>query len=126
MNPPKITTAYIKSIYNIDYERQSYKKEILHETIKIEPQEDMMSVSEYSKQINKQLSRYEGEDIIKIDYYGHDGAFDLNVYTTYGDIESDIQVINRLKKQEGIKKIKQKKIQNAIKLLKDEGVSLES
>jgi len=118
----RIDNKFIDERYNIDVERGTKEVKKYVGTLDLDFS-GYKSVQEFKEFIDEKLEKYgNSEDcFIECDYYGYDGALDINVYKTEEIPETKREVYERLKKAERAKITKQKKLEEARKLLREAG-----
>ena len=121
----RINEGYIRTHYDIDKERGTV--EYLDQVDRWCPTDyDGMTIREVKQEVATFFNSLEDTDILDIEYWGHDGSYDLLVKRKTTRRENDQEVIKRLMKVEREKRKRQKAIADAAELLRQNGMKVES
>jgi len=119
----KITTNFIRDKYNIENEKKFKKvKKIVSEKDCSEIfKKTQMSKEELLENFENLLNIPTDFDFIELIYYGYDGGTTMVFKKEEEVLESEQETIERLKKMERTKRIAQKEIEKAKKILEKYG-----
>jgi len=118
----KITAKYIRENYDLDAERKSYPTLCYVTELDLFDRDGVYSKEEFLAFIENEVKGLDDDLIIKVESFGHDGGFEINVYEDKERAESDQEVITRLTSIERKKRKKENDIEAAQKLLKEAGL----
>ena len=112
----RVNEGYIRIHYDLDKERDTV--EYFNQVSTWSPSDyDGLTIKEVKKQVFSFFEELSEDDILDIDYYGYDGAYDINIKRKMIRPENDQEVIKRLMKKEWKKRKHQKALQDAADLL---------
>jgi len=120
---PKITTSYIKDKYDIEKEKQYRNTSKVFGQLAIESYNGF-TIKQFIKKLTLDFSLYPDDAILELEYYGYDGSFDVYIKSKVNIMETDEQVIERLKLNEKSLRKTQEDVQKAKDILLREGYEI--
>ena len=117
----RINNHFINEKYSIDKERKELKTSISRGTIDLQEVLPNLHTTfdkkTFLESIEKKLEEFDDDVIFEVEPYGHDGGFDINILVPMTIVETNREVVERLKRVEIVKRKEENKILEAKKLL---------